>query len=93
MQNQASTNLLALWGLLSTPALIVICLLAEYSRSVQNSSFEGFRMVLRLTSDLPIAAGSDAHGCVGGERSLGTSEKELAPHMEIWRSVLYAIQV
>ena len=47
-------------------------------------------MVLRLTSDLPIAAGSDAHGCVGGERCLGTSEKKLAPHMEIWRSVLYA---
>ena len=45
-------------------------------------------MVLRLTSDLTIAAGSDAHGCVGDVHCLGTSEKKLAPHMEILRSEL-----
>ena len=55
---------------------------------MQNSSFEGFRMVLRLTSDLTIAARSDAHGRVGDLEIMGKSEKNLAPHMEILRSEL-----
>ena len=45
-------------------------------------------MVLRLTSDLTIAARSDAHGRVGDLEIMGKSEKNLAPHMEIQRSVL-----